>query len=157
MEVQNREIANILRWKGGGFRDLVARGASALRGGYDVGIIMQRKQGEREAVLHMESRDLDPSSLTIRQAVNGAGWECLGSGGEIEKIRAGRAVVEGLRLHGDGLTAEELAELLDKAKPTVHKQLKLAERDGIVVRQKRPSDGKGRPADVWLLAEGVNI
>jgi hypothetical protein len=129
------------------------RGASAFRGGYDVGMVLERKRGEREALLHMESRDVDLSSLTIRQAENGAGWECLGNGNEIEKIRAGRAVIDAMSRHGDGVTAEELAQLMNKSKSTVHSQLTLAERDGHIHRQKRDSEN-GRPADVWYLTEG---
>ena len=135
------------------------RGASALRGGYDVGMVLERKQGEREAVLHMESRDVDLSSMTIRQADNGAGWECLGNGDEIRRIRAGKAVVEAMRAHGDGVTVEQLVELTKTRPQTVSAQLKLAERDGLVQRRKDQHVGnKGRPADVWyLVGEGVSI
>src|SRR5690606_13611128 len=65
------------------------RGASALRGAYDVGLLLERKQNEKEAVLHLESRDVDTLTMTIRQAGQGAGWESLGDGSEIANIRAG--------------------------------------------------------------------
>lgn len=134
------------------------RGASALRGGYDVGMVLDRKRGEREAVLHMESRDVDLSELTIRQAESGAGWECLGDGNRIKTIRAGRAVVEAMTLHGDGMSADQLAALMDKAKATIYEQLRLAERDGLVRRQVGKSDN-GRPPDIWFLSdtEGVTL
>lgn len=137
------------------------RGASAIRGGYDVGLVLERKQGEREAVLYMESRDTDLADMTIRHAADGAGWECLGGGAEIFKIRAGRKVVQTLTSHGDGVTAEELAGVMRISYAAVHKQLLNAERDNLVCRRPEDSPDSDKPADLWYLkeggGEGVNI
>lgn len=127
------------------------RGASALRGGYDVGMVLERKQDEREAVLHMESRDVDLTSLTIRQADSGAGWEALGTGAEIKTIRAGRRIVEAIRDHGDGQTAEELATAIGISPQTVRKQLTNAEDRGLVKREKVRREGALKPVDIWFL------
>lgn len=135
------------------------RGASAIRGGYDVGMILERKQGEREAILHLESRDTEVSNMTIRQTDDGAGWECLGSGAEIFKIRAGRKVIQTLMTHGDGVTAEELAQTMKISRAAVHKQLLNAERDDLVFRRPEDNPDSDKPADLWFLKEGggVNI
>lgn len=127
------------------------RGAGALRGGYDVGLLLERKQGEREALLHCESRDIELEPITIRQSDDGAGWEALGDATRIHEIRAGRRIVEAIMEHGEGHTAEELAELLGISKSATHKQLKNAERDGWV-RREQAEITNGKPADHWFLS-----
>lgn len=128
------------------------RGASALRGGYDVGMMLERKQNEREALLHLESRDVDCASLTIRQSDNGAGWEALGNGAEIVTIRAGRRIVEAIHEHGEGLTAEELAGAIGTTRQAVQKQLTAAEDNRLVRREKGRRTGSAKAADLWYLS-----
>lgn len=130
------------------------RGASAIRGAYDVGLLLERKQSEKEAVLHLESRDVDTLTMTIRQAGQGAGWESLGDGSEIANIRAGREIVKAIKAHGDGLTADELAEATGKSKSAIHKQLITAEKNGLVRREKLPKEDGTKPADGWYLVIG---
>lgn len=130
------------------------RGASALRGAYDVGFVLERKQDEREAVLHAESRDMDLDNMTIKQAKNGTGWEYKGNGKEIENIRAGRKMVEVMLEHGDGVTVSELAKLTGKSAQTIHNQLVGAEKNGDVYRQTDPnSDSSTKPADLWFVSD----
>jgi putative DNA primase/helicase len=127
------------------------RGASAIRGGYDVGMILERRQDEREAILHLESRDVDVPNMTIRQADNGVGWECLGNGAEIFKIRAGKRVIKLMAEQGDGMTADELAAKLSISRQAVHSQLVKAERDGRVYRKSEQREHADKPVDVWYL------
>jgi len=131
------------------------RGASALRGAYDVGLLLDRKQGEREAVLHIEARDFEAEGLTLRQRPAGDGWELVGAAKERERIRAGRRVIDALADFEDGATAEELAEVLNITKGNAHKQLQRAERDGYV-RVIRQNHVLGRkPTMVWGLAQAT--
>ncbi len=127
------------------------RGASALRGAYDVGLLLDRRQGEREAVLHIEARDYEAGGLTIRQHENGNGWELVGEAQDIINIRAGRRVINALADLEEGATAEELAELLAISRPAVGKQLKAAQRDGHVMILRTERINNGRPAAVWGL------
>ena len=128
------------------------RGASALRGAYDVGFILDRKQGEKEATLHAESRDLDIGNMTIRQAQNGAGWSYEGSGIVLTEIRAGRKVIKAMKEHGDGKTVEELAEILKVSKQAAHSQLTNAEKYKYVYRKSgNDPNSTGKQADLWYL------
>lgn len=127
------------------------RGASALRGAYDVGLLLERKQDEREAILHMESRDVDLSNMTIRQADGGAGWECIGAASELKRIRAGRVIVETIRESGEGLTAKELAEASGKSVQTIRAQLATAETNNLVAQYTEPPSGATKPAARWWL------
>ena len=131
------------------------RGASAIRGGYDLGLILERKPGEREAILHAESRDLDIRNMTLRQADNGAGWEYVGDAHEIEKVRAGRKVLETMLDHDDGkgMTAKQLAEIRKVSEATIHKQLIRLEEGGYVCRDEQPSTQMGKRPDVWRVSE----
>lgn len=131
------------------------RGASALRGGYDVGMLLDRKQDEKEAVLHVESRDVDLSNMTIRQSANGAGWECLGNGSVINELRAGRKVVKAMLEQGDGQTVKELAKMLGVSESAVSAQLNNAEKYDYVKRETADPDGEGRPKDIWYLTDYV--
>jgi hypothetical protein len=129
------------------------RGASAIRGGYDLGMVLERKQGEREGVLHMESRDVDLNSMTIRQADTGAGWECLGDGQELVKIRAGRRAAQAMREHGDPVTADELGKMLGVTRQAAGKQLEALESKGLVTRRPEEREGSKKPVDVWQLRD----
>lgn len=134
------------------------RGASALRGGYDVGLLLERKQDEREAILHVESRDFDATSMTIRQSETGEGWECLGNGRYLTEIRAGRAIVSAIQQHGEGLTAKELAEATGKSEQTIRNQLNNAEAKGLVRQEKEDREKSLKPVAVWYLSQGgINI
>lgn len=123
------------------------RGASAFRGAYDVGLALVRRRDEQEAVLHVEGRDTEYQTFTIKQAAGGLGWEMLGSGSEIKKIRAGRKVILHMEEQGDGLTQEELAEGLRLTQSAVSKQLNRAEDAGYVFRELDSEKG----VDRWYL------
>ena len=130
------------------------RGASALRGGYDVGLILERKPGEREAILHAESRDLDIRNMTLRQAEGGGGWEYIGDAYELEKVRAGRKVLEAMLendTQGKGMTAKELAEIRKVSEATIGRQLARLEDAGYVIRDEQPSTQMGKRPDIWRV------
>jgi KaiC/GvpD/RAD55 family RecA-like ATPase len=129
------------------------RGASALRGAYDVGMMLERRQGEREAVLHIEARDFETPGLTIRQREDGSGWELLGEAKEITHIRTGRKVIDAIAEMGGGVTADEIIEYLQISRQAVSQQLILTEQEGNVIRRpgKRAGNSKGRPKDLWYL------
>lgn len=132
------------------------RGASAIRGAYDVGLMMDRRQGEREAVLHIEARDFQSGGLTIRQRENGSGWDVVGDAKAITQIRAGRNVISAMEELGGDLTNNEIAEFLQLTPQAVSQQLRLAERDGLVIRRAGIFTGKGRPKELWSLKESSN-
>ena len=127
------------------------RGAGAIRGAYDVGLVLDRKQNEDEAVLHMESRDINLKPVTIRQAPNNGGWQHVGDEQAITNIRAGRRVIAALQKEGDGATSQQLADSLGIGISTTREQLKNAERDGIVRRESTTVAGSFKPSDVWFL------
>lgn len=128
------------------------RGASAIRGGYDVGMVLVRRDDEREAALHIEARDFPTENIAIRQQAGGVMWELIGRIGEIRQIRAGRKVVEALEALGEA-TAEDISKFLGQSKRSIHAQLKRAERDGLVVRSSGPVGKRGRPPELWSLVE----
>lgn len=127
------------------------RGASAIRGAYDVGIVLQRELKEAEAVIHLESRDREGFSLTARfdQA---HGWQYEGDGERIEAIRAGRKVVAALSQLGDDQTAAMVAKHLGITEGGARQQLNLAERDGHVTRRDGQRATNGKATDLWSLA-----
>ena len=132
------------------------RGASAIRGGYDVGLLLERKQGEQEAVLHAESRDIEVENMTLRQAANGAGWEYVGNSFEIDKIRAGRETLKAmleLDPDGAGLTAKEITKHRGISESAVYRQLNRLVEDGYVEKIEKPSTGEGKEADLYFVQE----
>lgn len=130
------------------------RGASALRGAYDVGLLLDRKQGEREAVLHVEARDFEGQAVTIRQRDGGDGWDVMGGRKEITRIRTATKVLGYLEEQSEA-TVEELAEHLAISKQAVRHQLNRLEGEGKVCRLDRPSEGSGRPVGLWMLADNA--
>ena len=120
------------------------RGAGAIRAAYDLGILLQRKTGESEATLKIESRDIEAEDMTIR--FEGAtGWSYEGNGARIEDIRAGRRVFAALREMGDDKTVEEIAENLKVSANAAGQQLRAAEKDGKVARQPSSDSGGRKP------------
>jgi hypothetical protein len=127
------------------------RGASAIRGACDLVMVLERKGQEKEAVLHMEGRDLDTAANTIRQNAGGAGWQYVGDQGAIAHIRVGRAVLEAMRQHGDPVTAAELAQLMGVKASSVREQLKRLEQQGLVQFVQERRVGVPKPVAVWQL------
>lgn len=127
------------------------RGAGAIRGAYDLGLLIQRKQKEREALLCVESRDIEAADMTI--SFEGAtGWSYEGDASKIDHIRAGRKVVKALQQLGDRKTVEEIAESMGIARQSAGDQLRAAELQGLVTRESAPTEGKARkPKDLWSL------
>ena len=127
------------------------RGAGAIRGAYDVGFVLQRKQKEREALLCVESRDIEVEDMTI--SFDGAtGWSHEGDGTRIESIRAGRKVVAALANLGDRQTAEAIGQYLSITPQAAGQQLRLAERDKLV-RREPDTTARGKKPDLWSLVE----
>jgi KaiC/GvpD/RAD55 family RecA-like ATPase len=142
---------------GKGFNDddhfTLMRGASAIRAAYDVGMLLVRKPGEREALLRLESRDIDVEGMTIRQTDGQAGWEVVGDITALTRLRSGRRVVEALSEMGDWQTVEDIAEYMQISTQAVHGQLKRAEQDKLVKRKTLVSDKPGRPSNIWALID----
>lgn len=128
------------------------RGAGAIRGAYDLGLLIQRKQKEREALLCVESRDIEAEDMTI--SFEGAtGWSYEGDASKLDDIRAGKKVVKALQQLGDQKTVEEIAQALNVTREAAGQQLRAAELQGKVVRESAPTEGKARkPKDLWSLA-----
>jgi KaiC/GvpD/RAD55 family RecA-like ATPase len=127
------------------------RGASAIRAAYDVGMLLVRKPGEREASLRIESRDADVEGMTIRQVAGDVGWEPIGNISMLTNIRAGRRVVEALLELGDWHTVEDIADYIGISKQAVNAQLLRAEKERLVKRKTLPTDKRGRPVIIWAL------
>jgi hypothetical protein len=138
-----------------GFNDDVfnsSRGASAMRGAYDVGLVLERSNAEREAVLHVEARDFSADNVALRYVGTAEGWTALGGAAEVKRVRAGRKVIAALEELGEA-TVEELTEYLQLSRTAVFRQLQRVERDGLVTRTLTHGGGGGAPWDVWSLPD----
>lgn len=126
------------------------RGAGAIRAAYDTGLLLQRKGKEPEAVLRVESRDVQVEDMTIKFDST-TGWTYEGDDTRIDEIRAGRKAVKALREMGDGQTTEAIAQHLGISRQAANQQLINAERDGVVRRNSEPVEGLRKPKDLWCL------
>lgn len=134
------------------------RGASAIRNAYDVGMMLVRKHGEKEATLYTEARDFDLEDVTIRQIEGGAGWEYVGDASAVVRQRAGRVAADIVQLHGDGFTADELAELTGKTAHAIRASMKTAIKHGLVESRRVQLDGSRQWVDQFhLTAEGRQL
>lgn len=136
----------------------VIAGAGATRAAYDLGMVLDRKRGEAEAVLMFESRDLSVEDMTISFDAS-RGWSYAGSAVKREELRAGRRVVQVLdalereNADCDGwFSTEEIAQAMNVTRQAALEQLKNAERAGAVTR-KREQAGKGKARDLWQLVQ----
>ncbi len=133
------------------------RGATAIRNAYDVGLMLVRKHGADEATIYVEARDFDAEGMTIRQAENGRGWEYLGDANVGVAIQAGRIGVDLIAAHGDGLTANDLADMSGKTVQAIRASMKTAEKYGHVT-SKRERDGESnRWVDRYFLATSLSV
>jgi len=132
------------------------RGASAIRDAYDVGMMLVRKHGAKEATIYTEARDFDAEDMTIKQADNGAGWEYLGDAMLGQSIAAGRVGVADLKTAGDGSTAAEIAEATRKTESTVRSAMKTAEKHGYVSVKREQQAGSNQWMNrYYLTLEGL--
>lgn len=132
------------------------RGAGSIRQAYDVGVVMQRKKGEKEAKLVVESRDAEIADMTISFEGGATGWKYEGDGERLETIRAGKAVVKALSELGGEAAVAELAAHLKITPQAVGQQLNAAEREGLVTRRDDPEDAgkKKKPRALWAIKAG---
>lgn len=129
------------------------RGASAIRDAYDVGMMLVRKHGDKEATLYTEARDFDVQDVTIKQVENGAGWEYVGDASASVAVKAGRVGADLVRIHGDGFTAEELAELSGKTAHAVRASMKTAVKHELVDIRRQQVDGGKQWLDHYYLTD----
>lgn len=133
------------------------RGASAIRDAYDVGMMLVRKHGEKEATLYTEARDFDVQDVTIRQVEGGAGWEYIGDAAAGVAIRAGRVGVQDLKTAGDGSTADDIAAAVGKTPSAVRQSMKTAVDRGYVSVTRRQVEGSKQWVDhYYLTLDGIS-
>ena len=128
------------------------RGASAIRDAYDVGMMLVRKHGAKEATIYSEARDFDTDDMTIQQAENGAGWEYVGDAMVGVAIQAGRVGANLIREHGEGLTAADLAAATGKTVQAIRASMKTAESRQLVTIKRERQDGSNNYVDRYFLA-----
>lgn len=128
-----------------------SRGASAITAAYDVGLLLTRKHGEKEATLHVQSRDFEADDMTIKQADNGAGWEYLGDLSVGVAIAAGRIGVADLQAAGDGSTTAEIAAAVNKSVSSVRGSMQTAAKHFLVVNKPEKDATGKKSVDRWYL------
>ena len=128
------------------------RGASSIRGAYDLGVILERKNKEAEATLKFESRDSEIEDMTI--SFNPAqGWQYEGDITRIEQIHGGRKIVKALTEMGEGsYTREDIAKHMGITPQAVGQQLHLALKDKHVQRKDGAKASNGKAIEVWSLS-----
>lgn len=130
------------------------RGAGAIRGAYDVGIVLQRDPNEKEAALHIESRDIDADGMTIKFDKS-QGWIYEGNGDALEKIRAGRRVLQAMREMGgmgDWHSIADIAKHMQITTQAAGQQLRAALEKGYAKRKTgEPPTKGGKAIDLWSL------
>ena len=127
------------------------RGASSIRGAYDLGAILERKNKEAEATLKFESRDAEIDDMTIKFDP-AKGWQYEGDIKRIDEITAGRKVVKALSDMGGGkYTRDEIARHMGIVPQSAYEQLRAALRDGHIIRTDGAKAANGKAIDMWSL------
>lgn len=126
------------------------RGAGAIRGAYDVGIVLQRDTKEKEAVLHVESRDIEIEGMTITFDKS-SGWSYSGDGEQLEKLRNGRKVIAALKEMGGWQTLKDIASHMGITEQAVGQQLRAALEKGYIKRKDGDPAKNGKKIDLWSL------
>jgi hypothetical protein len=132
------------------------RGASAIRGGYDLGLVLLPQPGDGRALLHVEGRDTQTRAFPLQPFAGGApGWRRAGDAvapTPPPNRAPGQPAVQALLRHGDGLSTPAVAEILAVSRQAAHYQLCNAERAGLVVRRRQRLSPNARLRDYWYLA-----
>jgi hypothetical protein len=143
------------------------RGASAIRGAYDMGFVLIREQGQPEATLYGEGRDVDFSPMTIRQCTNGIGWEYVGIETPVHTFKYAEDTIQAMLENdpeNEGMTAEMIAEIRRISVGGARQALKEAHKRGYVIRKNAPfqpqlpiEDGDEKKSTkrpyLWFVAE----
>lgn len=125
------------------------RGASSIRAAYDVGVVLQRQNKEAEAILRVESRDIEAPDMTIRWTGKD-GWAYTGDGAQYEQAQKGKRAVKALADLGDWQGVEKIAEHMGISEQSVRAQLKNALAVGAVETKTEDPKGK-KPRDLWRV------
>jgi len=126
-------------------------GSSGLTAAADSILVLQRRRGERNGILHMTGRDILEESRALEWD-DATCWSLGGSAEEAKVSRERREVLDALRLLDEPSTPTELSVQLSRNVNTVKKLLWQMSRDAQVM-----SDGRGHysapiPVDAGYMA-----
>ena len=135
------------RTRGSARRSLDAKGAAELHltGFWYCNCMLKATVGARgapgPAATHVEKFQ-EALQIVARLITQGRLHEQILRSAGVRLDRAGAALLHKLDAEGDSLRITELAELLGVDAPTVTRKVQQLERQGLVVRQSDPADGR---------------
>lgn len=90
-------------------------GSVGVAGTVDGIIGLKRERGQFDATLHVTGRDIeDDAALALSFDRDSALWKLIGNAEEVGKTKERQAILNMLKEYPDGLSARELADLLEK-------------------------------------------
>lgn len=115
-------------------------GTLGLTGGTDGAIVLDRKRGERDAVLHVTGRDIEEElSLALHWEQESATWAVTGNA--IKASTDERQIVINLLRDGEAWSPEMIAKETGDRLNTVQKLLKRMHNDGEISRTGKANQG----------------
>lgn len=121
-------------------------GTTGITGVVDHIAVLQRGRGEADAVLRFTSRDAEEHDLAL--GFSDGLWTELGSAADYQRSKARRGVLEALATLNGRASLTEIAEIVDKRKPTVLGLLR-----GLADEQEVFQEGERGP---WVLQKAAN-
>ena len=125
------------------------RGAGAIRGAYDIGMLLKRSGSDGTSRLRVESRDRQVPDMSLKFE-GGAGWRVVESQQNLEQTFPGSGAYAALLQLGGKATIAEVAKKMVKSEQAAGQQLIALESAGKVQRELIPVPGT-KPVYVYSL------
>lgn len=98
-------------------------GSLGLTGAADHLMIMQRRSGQADAVLHIHGRDVEPAELALKFDSESFTWHLLGDASEVRATERQQQLYDTVRLHSGDFSPMDLIRATGFSNRYVHKQL----------------------------------
>jgi len=133
-------------------------GSTGLAGAADTLIVLDRKRGHNDAVLHLTGRDIEEQKLALVYSRTACTWLCTGPAVE-HQISQSKQEILALLEDNDAMTPKEIAQALRKPQDTVRMNVRRMFKEGLVVSHERgryrlpdPSGEKGEKT-IWETSD----
>ncbi len=107
-------------------------GTVGISGAADGLMVLERKRGKDDAVLHLTGRDIGHEKLALRFNDNGCNWELLGDAEEVGSATAKQQILELLGQRPDMFSPRDIIDELQLPSPTVRSALRRLDQEGLV-------------------------
>lgn len=109
-------------------------GSTGLTAAADNILILERKTGQMDAILHVNGRDVEPAELALRFEASTLSWFLLGDAAEVKATEKQQRIFDALKSDGAAMTPKQIANATGEQVSYVKKILPKLIQEGSVLK-----------------------